>query len=342
MMTPLISIIVPVYKVADVMHNCVDSILRQSYSNFELILIDDGSPDVSGQICDEYAKKDDRIKVIHKPNGGVSSARNTGIAGANGEYIVCVDSDDYVDEAYLQGFVDVIRKYPDAEMVWCGFYTVKDYEKSITQAVRYDETGKLIESDISEIMTLHQKWLDAAPWGKLYSKRIIDENNLKMDESMSLGEDLLFNFSYMNSCGNKKIYHTNKCAYFYIRTEKETLDNKFRADLFSVYSHINDKLLSYIISWKVDSEQMTMFYNAAYFTYEKCLKNTFHPNNTASKKEKYSLNKKIMQSDRFKRAVENSNCKIRLPLRIAYKLGDYRLVEISESLISSLYKLKNR
>lgn len=342
MMTPLISVIVPVYKVADVIHNCVESILRQTYSNFELILIDDGSPDVSGQICDEYAQKDKRIKVIHKPNGGVSSARNAGIAGANGEYIVCVDSDDYVDESYLQGFVDVLRKHPDAEMVWCGFYTVKDYEKSITQTVKYDESGNLIESNISEIMTLHQKWLDAVPWGKLYSKRIIDENNLKMDESMSLGEDLLFNFSYINVCGNKKIYHTNECAYYYLRTEKESLDNKFRADMFDIYSHINDELLRYITAWELSSQQMTMFYNSAYFSYEKCLKNTFHPNNTASKKEKYSLNKMIMQSDRFKEAVEKSDCKIRLPLRIAYKLGNYRLVEAVNSLIGFLYRLKNR
>ncbi len=340
-MTPLISIIVPVYKVEDVIHNCVESILRQTYSNFELILIDDGTPDESGKICDEYAKKDNRIKVIHKTNGGVSSARNIGIANATGEYIVCVDSDDYVDEAYLQGFIDVIKIYPEAQMVWCGFYTVNDYEKTITRAVKYDESGELIESDISNIMTFHQKWLDAAPWCKLYSKRIIDENNLKMDESMSLGEDLLFNFSYINSCTNKKIYHTNKCAYYYIQTEKETLDNRFRANLFDIYTHINDEMLRYITNWKVDSEQMTIFYDSAYFSYEKCLRNTFHKNNTATKKEKYQLNKKIMQSSRFKEAVKNSSCKIRLPLKIAYKLNSYKLVEAANALTSSLYKLKN-
>ncbi len=341
-MTSLISIIVPVYKVQDVMHHCIESILKQTYHNFELILIDDGSPDASGKICDSYAEKDSRIKVIHKKNGGVSSARNIGIANAKGDYIVCVDSDDYVDEAYLQGFADVIDKYPQAEIVWCGFYTVKDYEKGITQTVKYDDSGKLIESDASKIMTFHQKWLNAAPWGKLYLKRVIDENNLKMDESMSLGEDLLFNFSYINSCSNKKIYHTNKCAYYYIRTEKETLDNKYRPDLFEIYTHINDEMLRYITEWKVDSEQVAMFYSSAYFSYEKCLKNTFHKNNNASKKEKYQINKKIMQSSRFKDAVEKSNCKIRTPLRIAYKLNNYRLVELVNNTVSYLYKIKTK
>jgi glycosyltransferase involved in cell wall biosynthesis len=170
-MNPLISVVVPVYKVEQVLHYCIESILRQTYSNFELLLIDDGSPDKSGEICDEYAKKDKRVKVIHKKNEGVSIARNTGFDNAKGEYIVCVDSDDYVDERYLQDFIDVINEYPDAEMIWCGFTTVKDYEKNIIQNVRYDESENLVKTHLSKIMTLRQKWLDASPCTKLYLKK---------------------------------------------------------------------------------------------------------------------------------------------------------------------------
>ena len=94
---PIVSVIVPVYKVENVLHYCIDSILNQTYKNFELILVDDGSPDNSGKICDEYAKKDNRIKVIYKENGGVSSARNCGIDAAKGKYVCFVDSDDYVN-----------------------------------------------------------------------------------------------------------------------------------------------------------------------------------------------------------------------------------------------------
>ena len=97
-MNPKISIIVPVYKVEKYIHKCIDSILAQTFTDFELILVDDGSPDNCGKICDEYAKEDSRIVVIHKDNGGVSDARNIGISRANGEYIGFVDSDDYIDK----------------------------------------------------------------------------------------------------------------------------------------------------------------------------------------------------------------------------------------------------
>ena len=98
----LISIIVPVYKAEKHLSECIDSIISQTYENFELILIDDGSPDNSGKICDEYAEKDKRIRAIHKENGGVSSARNTGLDNASGEYITFIDSDDFVDKQYLE------------------------------------------------------------------------------------------------------------------------------------------------------------------------------------------------------------------------------------------------
>lgn len=330
---------VPVYKVEQVLHYCIESILRQTYSNFELLLIDDGSPDKSGEICDEYAKNDNRVKVIHKKNEGVSVARNTGFDNAKGEYIVCVDSDDYVEECYLQDFIDVINEYPYAEMIWCGFTTVKDYEKNIIQNVRYDDSENLIETDLSKIMTLHQKWLDASPCTKLYSKKIISSNRLYMDKDLSLGEDLLFNLAYMDKCENKKIYITNRCTYYYVRSEKESLDNKYRPNLFDIYKHINDEMLRYITNWNVDSEQLAIFYNAVYYSYEKCLRNTFNPDNSASKKEKYRANNTILKSEEFKESLKKSDCKILLPLKLSYYTGNYRIVESTNNIISTLYKL---
>ena len=103
-MNPTISIIVPVYNTEQYLNRCIDSILSQSFTNFELLLIDDGSTDKSGDICDEYARKDERIKVFHKKNGGVSSARNMGLDFARGEWITFVDSDDYIDSCFLYRF----------------------------------------------------------------------------------------------------------------------------------------------------------------------------------------------------------------------------------------------
>ena len=99
---PLISVIIPVYKVEKYLNKCVDSVLNQTYKNLEIILVDDGSPDKCPEICDEYAKKDDRIKIIHKQNGGLSDARNVGIEKSTGEYITFIDSDDYVDSNYIE------------------------------------------------------------------------------------------------------------------------------------------------------------------------------------------------------------------------------------------------
>ncbi len=115
MKSPTISVIVPVYNAESTLQRCVDSILAQTFEDFELILINDGSKDQSGDICDEYAAKDSRVKVIHKPNGGVSSARNAGLRIAHGEYIAFIDSDDYIDNDYLLGF-----KHYDADLIISG------------------------------------------------------------------------------------------------------------------------------------------------------------------------------------------------------------------------------
>ena len=113
----LFSIIVPVYKVENYLEDCIESILHQSYKDFELILIDDGSPDKSPEICDEYNAKDDRISVIHKKNGGLSSARNAGLDNANGEYIVFIDSDDILREGALEKISNYLGNYPDVLII---------------------------------------------------------------------------------------------------------------------------------------------------------------------------------------------------------------------------------
>ena len=107
---PIVSVIVPVYKVENVLHYCIDSILNQTYKDFELILVDDGSPDNSRKICDEYAQKDSRIKVVQKKNGGLSDARNAGMAVATGKYISFIDSDDYVSDDFFECLLDVMNK----------------------------------------------------------------------------------------------------------------------------------------------------------------------------------------------------------------------------------------
>lgn len=139
-MNPKISVIVPVYNVEKYLRRCIDSILSQTFSDFELLLIDDGSKDKSGDICDEYAAKDARIRVFHKDNGGVSSARNLGLVKANGEFIFFVDSDDYLDNTHLENYSKDIDNF---DLIFQGYKLVDE------------TTGKILEKKtFHEIETL--------------------------------------------------------------------------------------------------------------------------------------------------------------------------------------------
>ena len=221
----MISVIVPVYNVENVLHYCIDSILNQTYKDFELILVDDGSTDKSGNICDEYADKESRIRVFHKENGGVSSARNFGIDNANGDYICFIDSDDYVNGDYLELLMHTKSKYPESDNIWCCFTTINSYGGNPQNRNCIKSDKDCVEFDRSQIMTLHEKWLDAGPVCKLYSKEVIVKNRIRFNESISLGEDLIFNFDYIVRWGcddeqKQKFY--NSCFYLYERVLTNT------------------------------------------------------------------------------------------------------------------------
>lgn len=144
-MEPLISVIVPVYKVEKYLEKCIDSILAQTYKNLEIILVDDGSPDRCGQICDEYAKKDGRVKVIHKENEGVSVARNTGIELSNGELLCIIDSDDYMEYDMIEVLYRAIEEN-STDMSFCGVRRVdENYETIKTES--FCEDGTIFDND---------------------------------------------------------------------------------------------------------------------------------------------------------------------------------------------------
>ena len=133
---PKISIIVPVYNVEKYLEKCVRSILAQTFTDFELILVDDGSPDSSGAMCDQFAEQDQRVKVIHKENGGLSDARNAGIEIATGEYLGFVDSDDYIaDDMYELLYTNIVKE--DADLSICGIYDVYEGKEPVEKQQQY-------------------------------------------------------------------------------------------------------------------------------------------------------------------------------------------------------------
>lgn len=323
---PLISVIVPVYNVERVLHFCIDSIIAQSYKDFELILVNDGSADNSGEICDQYAERDKRISVIHKENGGVSSARNVGIKKSKGEYICFIDADDYVEQSYLMDLIQYKEENPKFDNIWCGFQTVDNYVNANTlQKNVYNSKEQKSVVSKNQIMDLHEKWLDSGPVCKLYSRKLIIDNQLSFIETLSLGEDLSFNFQYLDIT-DSDILLINKCLYNYYYVNSSSLSSKFYDNLFEIYKKINNTMYNCLRRWECNEEQMTKYYNACFYKYEVVLDNTFAKNSTI--KRKYAYNRLIMKSTEFKEALTKSNCFIHPFYRFAYQCCSYRLIRM--------------
>ena len=207
-MDELISVIIPVYNVEQYVERCLNSVINQSYPNLEIILVDDGSTDKSGEICDQYALKDSRIKVIHEENAGLGEARNRGLRIASGDYICFVDSDDWIEEDYCKELVQAAER-TNSDIAICGYNECLKEGK--TPKVKYDDcftiTGKEI---LHYTMTANGKyWFNISVWNKLYKREIISELWFKS----RVYEDIMYNAESMYRAN--KIAYANKCLYNY-------------------------------------------------------------------------------------------------------------------------------
>lgn len=206
---PKISIIVPVYNVEKHLNKCVDSILCQTFKDFELILVDDGSTDTSGKICDEYIKKDDRIKVIHQKNSGLSSARNAGIEASCGEFLGFIDSDDYVEDDMYQVLYDDIFS-SGADISLCGLYDVYG-EKCIKNKHSIDRC--VLDSKTAFKLVLESKLISVSAVNKLYRKHLFEKMRYpvgKTYEDAFLTPILLFNSNKVSYNPLPKYYYFHK------------------------------------------------------------------------------------------------------------------------------------
>jgi len=188
----LFSVIVPIYKVAAYLPQCIESVTNQRFEDFELLLIDDGSPDNSGEICDAYAAMDGRIRVIHKENGGVSDARNAGIAAAVGDYIWFLDGDDYMVETAMAAIAAIIKDNPEADLV-TGSH-IKDFgnQKLRTEPLPISAASLIVgRQDYLDLLQSNY-WPFWAPWENIYRREIIARNSLFFDRTLTAAEDCAF------------------------------------------------------------------------------------------------------------------------------------------------------
>lgn len=213
---PQISVIVPVYNAEKYLHRCIDSILAQTFTDFELLLIDDGSKDSSGLICDEYEARDTRVRAIHKENGGVSSARNVGLEVARGEWIVFADSDDWIEEETLQEIVDCIRN-STAEYFRFGY--IKEFQNGER---KYYLAGNGNIATHDEIFKLCQQGgYFGFLWNSVFNRTVIGE--LRFDESLCWLEDQIFSFNYLRRIN--KAYFIGKTLYHYTVQDSGSLSS---------------------------------------------------------------------------------------------------------------------
>lgn len=210
-LSPKISIIIPVYNAEKYLPQCIESIIAQTFRDFELILIDDGSRDLSGHICDQYAKCDPRIRVYHQSNQGASSARNTGIEKANSEWICFVDSDDYIGTNHISSFFDLGNLNEDC-LNMQGRKTLSDVDNTILYS--WDYPDLLVDRhNMREVFKQYNFLSNSGPVEKLFNKKLLDRINLRFRTDLTVREDAMFVYTYRAYMSSIKLIPTSEYYY---------------------------------------------------------------------------------------------------------------------------------
>ncbi len=219
-----ISVVVPIYNVEKYLPRCINSIRKQSFQELEIILVDDGSKDSSGKLCDEYATVDDRIKVIHKSNGGLSDARNTGLGTAAGDYVCFIDSDDWIESETLERAAGAID---DADIVVWGYSKDEVDENENVRSSSIHRTDAVVTKADGYQVLLQPDVLGQAgyAWNKLYRTKQLQDGGWKFEKGLSLVEDTVFNFPLFLSCS--KIRFIDYIGTHYIQRNRTTLGTAF-------------------------------------------------------------------------------------------------------------------
>ena len=240
-LNPTVSIIVPVYRAEQTIRRCVDSVLRQEYPDFELLLVDDGSPDRSGEICDEYARLDGRVRVIHKENAGVSAARNDALDAARGVYLQFLDSDDWLAPEATKLLVRAAREH-SCDLVIADFYRVAG--DRVSHKGEIDEEGVMSREDFAAHMVENPAdYYYGVLWNKLFRRELVERHRLRMDVNVRWCEDFLFNLEYILRA--ETFFALRTPIYYYVKTkgslvsQSMNLPNIIRMKL-RVFEYYND------------------------------------------------------------------------------------------------------
>lgn len=282
MSNKLVSIILPVYNAEDSLHDCINSILSQTYSALEIIIINDGSTDQSGEICETYAKIDPRIKIIHQKNSGPSHARNRGIYIACGAYIQFVDADDSIKPQMTKTLVQAMTDH--IQLVICGYESVKG--PAITKKYIPSIQGIYKQVDfIKHFGELYKETLIPSPCNKLYDAQLLQQEQLSFNEKVSYGEDLLFNLYYIEK--SHQIHVIRDLLYNYSAIGDTSLSRKFKENLAAQQQQLYNQVKLFLIQHN-NYEGRNLHYMKVIYANQKmqALNNLFHKNSPYTFKQK--------------------------------------------------------
>ena len=318
---PKLSIIVPVYNVSSYLKNCIESLISQTYEDIEIILIDDGSKDNSGEICEEYAKQDGRIIFKHQNNSGVSVARNEGLNLANGEWITFVDGDDYVEKEFCKKILTAVETTL-AEVIFFSYFTLKNNKKIFSQPF------VLPEGDISKYKDYIQKKIitqyydnkiintsasAGTSWGKIIRKTVLDRYAIQYSQGLMRAQDTVFWLNVIEK--TTKIFFLNLPLYYYrINDSSITSGNKFIPDSKEQFGKLLKEYQLFIKNNNKDKEYEKAF-NIRTLTVLKwhMIHNFFHSQNPKSYNEKIRDLANLCNTDPYEMALE-TNCHKFLPI----------------------------
>ena len=264
-MNPLISVIVPVYKVEPYLCQCVDSILAQTYKKLEIILVDDGSPDRCPQICDDYAKKDERIRVIHKENGGVSDARNAGLDIVTGEYIGFVDSDDWIAPEMYEGLIRSLLKY-NADIAACGYQESNGKRTVATKSMARQEKSYTVEEAFREVLLSGE--ISVTMCNNIYTRRLFQNIRFPVGE---IYEDRAIFYQLFGK--SSIICHCGTNGYFYRKGHDSITRSTDFQDLKKAITRNYLACEAYILEKYPSLSKEVLYYSAEehYYLLAKCL-----------------------------------------------------------------------
>lgn len=289
-----VSIVLPAYNAENNISKCLDSIIRQSFKDWELLIVNDGSSDKTGEICKAYSLTDERIHYYEISNKGVSFARNYGISNSSGEYITFIDSDDSYEYTFLHELLIKRTEFHDKLPV-CNYYRVNGIGEKQANSV------DLIEQIYprSKTMKLFRFELIGIVWNKLYRSDVIKRNSIQFPESCSLGEDLLFNISYL-TVGNEDFFYIDRCLYNYSIDCIDSLSKRIPFNPINSYDNLYSSLKEYLLFCdRIKANWEREFALSYFYALDSCIRNKISLLCKSESDKNYSTIRSIFRSDGY-------------------------------------------